>query len=113
MDNQITVAQRNRAIKKALSEVYNRENVTVKGHTGTAYGWMTIKVTVSKPIHEHNQERYGHCSICHELQTLEEKKITEIVHETVKKIGSYIGTYSSDDGYGSTYENMHVEARIV
>jgi len=111
MDNQVTVAQRNRAIKKALVEIYGSKNVGLHGSRGTAYGWINIKVTMPKPAHECSGEY--RCSICRDLSRAEENKIEQIARDIVKKIGSWIGTYSSDDGYGTQYENMHTEVIFI
>ena len=45
----MTVAERNRAIKKVLARRFGRKNVRVKGDRGTAYGWVNIYVQVPKP----------------------------------------------------------------
>lgn len=38
------IADRNRAIKQTLGKLYGRENVTVRGSRGTAYGWVHVKI---------------------------------------------------------------------
>lgn len=109
----VTIADRNRAIKKALCEIYGKKNVSLVGHTGTAYGWMTIKVNVPQPQHDHDNELYIKCTICRELKKLDENRIIKLAHEITDTIGSYIGTFYSDDGQGEKMDNMHVEVRFI
>ena len=41
----MNIAQRNRALKALLEKTYVRGNVRVRGSTGTAYGWVRVKIT--------------------------------------------------------------------
>jgi hypothetical protein len=43
------VAERNRAIKRALAKEFGYKNVSVTGDTGTAYGWVDIVIKVKDP----------------------------------------------------------------
>ena len=43
---QLTTAERNRAIKKALSKEFGAKNVHVIGDKGTAYGWVKVLITL-------------------------------------------------------------------
>lgn len=108
-----TIAQRNRAIKKALSEIYGSKNISLTGHRGTAYGWIDIKVNVPQPQHEHNFNHYNRCSICYELKRVDENRIRQVAHETAKNIGSYIGSFYSDDGYDTKHDNMLIDVNFV
>ena len=42
----MNTAERNRAIKKALSREFGAKNVRVRGGRGTAYGWVDVTVTI-------------------------------------------------------------------
>ncbi len=41
------IAARNRAIKKTLAAVFGRDKVTVRGSTGTAYGYARVHINHS------------------------------------------------------------------
>ncbi|MEM2352404.1 MAG: hypothetical protein QXT26_08370 [Thermoproteota archaeon] len=72
-------ARRNRLIKAALSEVFGRENVSVKGDRGTAYGWVIITIYAEKP-HEGECERI--CLACNDKRREIERKAWRILEET-------------------------------
>ena len=38
------IAERNRAIKRALETAFGRGKVRVRGSRGTAYGWLTVSI---------------------------------------------------------------------
>jgi hypothetical protein len=89
----LRTSERNRQIKKALSEEFGYKNVRVRGGRGTAYGWIDITIKAPAP-HECND---WHCLTCNELRN----KIRQRAWEILKKIGleSIIGTYYDDMGY--------------
>lgn len=103
MDNtRPTTAQRNRAIKKALVNHYGKlcaTLISVKGDTGTAYGWINIRIELPAPAgHVHDTMNYGYCRSCNDNYRKESQTVSSICHTTAKEIGSYIGTYCSDMG---------------
>jgi hypothetical protein len=49
-------AERNRKIKKVLSESFGAGNVTVRGSRGTAYGWVTVRINYTPRDSEHRRE---------------------------------------------------------
>lgn len=107
-----TISQRNREIKKELKKIY--ENVLVQGSRGTAYGWVNIKVFIPTPAdHIHNLNEFGRCRSCWDNGRVEESKIRNIAHEVAKKIGSYIGSYYSDDGYDTERDTMIIEVQYI
>ena len=86
----MTIADRNRAIKKLLYEAFGRGKVTVRGHRGTAFGWLTVNIAYAPKNRD-------------ERETLT-KKIWDLFRAT--GIDKQIGTYGyndpgSDYGYGS------------
>lgn len=40
----MTIAERNRAIKRALERAFGRGKVRVRGSRGTAYGWVSVHI---------------------------------------------------------------------
>lgn len=81
------VAKRNRLIKKVLEQRFGRGKVRVRGSTGTAYGWINVK------IYTPNDGRRWSERNAEVMQLLNANKIE-------------IGTYGYDDpgsdyGYGS------------
>lgn len=112
----MSVITRNRAIKKALSSVYGAKSVSVTNGSGTAYGWLHIKVTMPKTS-EHNCAEFegfrSRCTKCYEEQRAEENKIKDIARNISKENGERIYTYSSDDGYGSDNECMLVDIEVI
>jgi len=98
----MTVAERNRAIKKVLARRFGRKNVRVKGDRGTAYGWVNIYVQVPKP-HKGECERpegwpgsFYECDACKRVREETEKEIWRLL----KEAGLYdeLGTYYDDMG---------------
>jgi len=43
-ENTMTIAERNRAIKKTLETAFGRGKVRVRGSRGTAYGWVSVNI---------------------------------------------------------------------
>lgn len=76
----MTVAIRNRKIKKALEEVFGTNNVHIRGGLGTAYGWVTIYIFAPKP---HSEPCGWKCDICR----LKREEITNKVWQTLKHCG--------------------------
>lgn len=92
-----SIAGRNRAIKKALVKQYGKM-VQVLGHRGTATGWVSIKISLPAPDHEHELNEYGRCSVCYKLSREECKKVEQIAREASQSIGAKIYNYSDDMG---------------
>jgi hypothetical protein len=83
----MSTAERNRLIKKGLQAVYGRDNVTVKGGRGTAYGWVHVKI--SAPV-------------AGEYYSDKKAAVMKIVNATGAKIGTYgYDDPGSDYGFGS------------
>lgn len=85
-------AERNRKIKQVLTQAFGTGNVSVRGHRGTASGWVTVDIAYAPKDRE-------------ELEELKAK-----VWELFKAANITIGTYGYDDpgsdyGFGST---MHL-----
>jgi hypothetical protein len=40
----MSMAERNRTIKKVLEQAFGRGKVTVRGSRGTGYGWVSVKI---------------------------------------------------------------------
>lgn len=82
-------AERNRKIKKVLSEAFKPAKVTVRGSRGTATGWVSIKVDFRPKDDEQRQALKVKCD------------------ELFKAAGITFGTYGYDDpgsdyGFGRT-----------
>lgn len=81
-------AERNRKIKQVLTAAFGAGKVTVRGHKGTAYGWVTINIAYAPKDRD-------------ELSALKSK-----VWDLFKAAQITIGTYGYDDpgsdyGFGS------------
>jgi len=88
------VAERNRRIKKALSRVFGRENVRVRGDRGTAYGWVNITVIQPKP---HNGDCDWRCEECRRKRESVKQRVWEVLRET--GLINHLHTYYDDMGY--------------
>lgn len=81
-------AERNRKIKQVLTTAFGAGKVTVRGHRGTSYGWVTINIAYAPKDRE-------------ELDTLK-AKVWELLAAANIKIGTYgYDDPGSDYGYGS------------
>lgn len=92
----MTTAEKNRVIKKALSKA-GYAKVSVTGSRGTAYGWINIEVTVKEP--KSREELWD-----------EHDKIRDIARKALAEVGERFYTYTSDDGYNTERECVHVRA---
>lgn len=81
-------AERNRKLKSVLSSAFRNHKVSVRGHRGTAYGWVTVSVQAA-PIHLQHRRRM-------------EAKVWRIIGKHDIKIGSYgtPGDMGCDYGWG-------------
>lgn len=82
------IAARNRAIKKVVEEAFGRGKVTVRGHRGTSYGWVTINIDYAPRNNE-------------EWRELDSK-----VRALIRAAGIPTSKFYSDEG--ATYACMHV-----
>lgn len=83
------VAERNRAIKKALRRHFR--NVRVRGDRGTGYGWVTI--TIREP-RDHECDGDWRCQRCNEQVMEIKRKVWGILRET--GLINYLYTYYDD-----------------
>jgi len=102
----VRVAERNRAIKKALARVFGVENVRVRGDRGSAYGWVDITITQPKP---HNGECDWRCQECARVRDEVKTRVWQILRETglINELFTYW-----DDMNERRYECI-VEVRLV
>lgn len=85
-------AERNRKIKQVLTQAFGAGKVTVRGHRGTAWGWVTVNIAYAPRDIE------------------EQRELTAKVWALFKAANITIGTYGYDDpgsdyGFGS---KMHL-----
>ena len=86
------IAERNRQIKKLVSKAFAPHKVTVRGHRGTAFGWVSINIDYAPRDWRERQEL--NAQVCRLLDTAKLE----------------VGTFGYDDpgsdyGYG---RKMHV-----
>lgn len=133
---QSETALRNKQVKKALLEHYNKENISVKGDRGTAYGWVNVKVLLSKPKNcncniqtayaswakvpysykYRAQREVGQplsrstymCEAC--LSKIEEHKPK--VEQIVYGCGAKFGHYYADDGYDTKRSEVLIDVGV-
>jgi hypothetical protein len=79
------IAERNRLIKKVLSNAFGQGKVTVRGSRGTAYGWVSVKIDVRPKDSEHRDALKAN------------------VWELFKKHNIEIGTYGTPGDMGCDY----------
>ena len=88
----MSTAERNRAIKKILGKAFAPHKVTVRGHRGTAYGWITINIGYKPRDWEESRELTS--------------KVSALLHAAKLSVGTFgYNDPGSDYGYG---ERMHV-----
>ena len=87
MTNEMTIAQRNRLIKKLLSQAFGQGKVTVRGSRGTGYGWVRVSIGYAPRDHEEHDALV--------------KKIWELFDKAKIEIDTYgYDDPGSDYGYG-------------
>ena len=105
----MTPAERNRAIKKVLGKVFGNDKVRVRGETGTAYGWVSIYITVPKINCDCRQEGYtmGHRWDCEEFKKVSrevDKKVRQALEDS--RLYDAIGNWTTD--YGGELKEYNV-----
>lgn len=88
----MTTAERNRKIKQVLTQAFGAGKVTVRGHKGTAYGWVTVNIAYAPKDRD-------------ELDALK-SKVWALFAAAKIEIGTYgYNDPGSDYGYGN---KMHL-----
>ena len=103
----MSVKERNKLIKKVLSQEFGYNNVRVKGDRGTAYGWVNVHITVKKP-HKGECEDKGWlnmCDECRELYYSTKRRVWEILEKAdlVKELGIYY------DDFGNKHHEIIID----
>lgn len=57
----MTIAERNRAIKKTLEQAFGRGKVRVRGSRGTGYGWVSVHIDWTPLDADQAREMRGKC----------------------------------------------------
>ena len=96
MDN-ITIAQDNRNIKKALVKEFPKYNISIRNGSGTAYGWKDIKITTDIPERLNEQGFLEHS----EEEKKRFKEIEQRANKIIYETGERISHYYADDGYNT------------
>lgn len=102
----MSAAETAKATKKALAAIYGAKRVSVTGGRGTAYGWITARITAPKPAAcSCGPERREWCQACREAMRAESGKARAACAAIP------YGTYLSDDGYNTEHSRftVHVE----
>lgn len=86
----MTIAERNRAIKRTLETAFGRGKVSVRGSRGTAYGWVSVHIDWTPLDVEKRRE----------METLVWQLISKA--DLSKEIGAYgYNDPGSDYGHGN------------
>lgn len=85
----MSMAERNRALKRVMENAFGRGKVAVRGSRGTAYGWVTLRIAYAP------------------RNRREAEELRAEVWRLIRAAKIEIGTYGYDDpgsdyGYGST-----------
>ena len=96
--------ERNKRIKTEISKVFGRENVSVKGDKGTAYGWVVINIKSNNPID-------ANCDDYRENRLRKSLNIENRVWEVLRKANlvKELGTYYDDEGGKHPEVNISVK----
>jgi len=120
------VTRRNKLVKKILGIKFGYENVSVKGGTGTAYGWCDIIITVDDPC-PHKQDESPCSSFClsgicdgnlkllrggwgNSARQLKNERIVDQAREALKDIE--FDSYYADDGYNTQSSRRSIEVKF-
>ena len=93
----MSIADRNRKLKKILSLAYGSGKVRVHGSRGTAYGWVSVKIDYT-PISVEDRRK-------------ETTRVWKLINDNEISIGTYgYDDPGSDYGYGRT---IHIDFNDV
>jgi len=117
---------RTKIVKKALTKAFNGQKVSVRRGRGTAYSWVTVKITLDapddckcnwsvgeftgEPVRDMIQLRADGfpqyvCKACEELIEREEERANNIINQS----GAEFGMYYVDSGIPDhTSRELHV-----
>jgi len=105
--NNITIAQDNRNIKRALVKAFPEYKISVTNGSGTAYGWKHINIDTDIPERLNECGRYAYNEEEKEQFEAIEKKANEIIYSVGKKIYHYC----ADDGYNTERSEVLLQVR--
>lgn len=86
------IATRNRRIKQVCEQAFGKGKVSVRGHRGTSYGWVTVSIAYAP----RNRREYRELSV----------KVNQLLDTAKIDVGTFgYDDPGSDYGYG---KRMHV-----
>lgn len=94
---------RNSVLRKALNSKYGAKNVSVRGDTGTAHGWVRIGLIVDNyHTNSHTKHNiYGTCIECANYKTLLRAELMEYSISEMAKHDLGFYSYTDDMGYNN------------
>ena len=87
------IKETTKAIKNALSEKYGRENISVRKDTGTASGWILVKVLIDS------------------TDVLNFREIENDIKRIIKETNVELYSYSDDMGYDHDCLLINIERK--
>ena len=96
--------ERNRRIKKELSNVFGRENVSVRGNRGTVYSWINITIKNNSPLDVNSVD---YCENRLRKSRDIENKVWEVLRNA--NLVKELHTYYDDEGGKHPEANIYIK----
>lgn len=101
-----------RPAKQVLVKRYGYQNVSVKNGSGTAWGWVEVRITTNKPTTCTGNNPF-YCTKCKEHMNQISTEATKLMYTAWQKLGLKPYTYCSDDGYNTDSAEVLIQISFI
>lgn len=106
--------EKTKVIRKALTKLYGRENVSVRSGRGTAASWVEARVDRPKPADCYcDNNKPGYCHHCSEVYKNTREQAESEAYKAMSESGMKFSTYYSDDGYNTQRDNFLLQVSLI
>lgn len=99
--------------KQVLAKRYGHMNVSVTNGTGTAWGWVRVRIIAHKALKCTGDTNGFYCNNCKENNRAVEREARELMRNEWAKLGLKAYTYASDDGYDTERDEVLISVDYV
>jgi hypothetical protein len=97
LEKEITIAEDNRKIKRALKNAFPYYQIIIRNGRGTAYGWKKVFIITDIPERINSEGFYSY----NEEEKEKFEEIRTLANNIIHGVGKRIYNYCADDGYNS------------
>ena len=97
----LDINTRNKQVKKVLSGIFGKENVSVRGGRGTAHGWVDVEINGGKRLS--NEEFYNQA----------ERDLMNSINHKAKEAIKHIELGSYTDDMNFEHDECIIQVRLT